>query len=345
MKAETTARIARTLIAIVVIVIFAVPTYSGINGYQTDTKDLVSIDSEYELKHMSESDLASNMYSAVKGKSDDVFTIHYINTSGVGETRIMDLKGLNDSDVQTAALNAAHDVLTYADKNKTALLLNGKGELMHQQIIMATADDLTAHIYTGMKVKKSITSTFVPTLSLNTWAGGEKVKISDINFEATDNRFEVEITVPFIVLGTAMASKQNFNIDVDIAYKDFMDVSFALDVPASTFFASSSYSPADLNATFSEGGKKLELNVSVSGLPPSLEAQIDDVKFTVDGSKITVQSMNDKTIVENLEKYKNEDGELVFKYDDSGTEKEIKIDAEMSDSFIKIIKSMPGATA
>lgn len=349
MKAATTAKIARLIIVIAIVVILAIPTYAGIQSFSMNNGELIATDATYELDCMSEEDIKRNLKNAISGDDGSLnegFTVSY--GSVIGKPVPNDESGL--ALLAHALKISGEDYATVLDK---------EGKIVKQQSITGN-NTVSLYIYTGLKLTTAAVNTVTPTVSLNTNIHGEPSKISDVLISKEDDSYRIRIEIPLILVATSLAAKNpNINLWLTIDYNSFFTMDIALDVPLSMFTSSGSMPKLTTEVKSGEtyDGVKTTQSVELSSdvanmsLLEGKNITIGDyngteggVKVKVDGDKVIVMADKEE-IVEALKSSCNPDGTLTVQCDG----KTYTMPAEMTASLInisgKVIDQWKGGSA
>lgn len=290
MKAVTISKIARVIIAISVAIIIAIPVYGGLQSFQMSGTDFVEVESEYELANMTESNLKSNI-SNVIGDSND-YKIVYGNT-------IESVKASN-LNVLVAKIKSSGA--------ETATLLDADGKIATQDIIVGS-NGMSQYIYTGLKLSSGLIKSVTPTVDINAKTPNGTNKISNVEFDAMEDKYNIAIELPMVAVASALYLNSSINLDVGIEYGVFFKANIQMDLPAEMF--RSDDMPPMPTPVISPDKKSIELDTGIA-LPENIDAKVGDVSIKVTtGGSIDVKS-TDASIVDSLRASLEKDGQLVL---------------------------------
>ena len=357
MKAVTIAKIARLIVIIAVIVVLAIPTFSGLESYRVNDGEFVMTNSIYELDCMTADDLSNNIKDAMG--DGEGYTISYGSVIG---------KPVPSDNAGRDALAA--EIKTAATPGMKATLMDPEGNIAKQMTIMGSGDGYTQYIFTGLKLTVSMVNTFTPTISLESVINGTRNKISDVEITKFEDSFGIKMEIPYLLFGTALAASMingdaaKIGMSIGIEYNSFFTMNLKLDLPLKDMIQgfNPEIDPSTVVKvkTAEEGqppitypgtnpaytGLELtqEVEVDVSGFSGVSDLISDDFAATIGdfgadggmrievGSDGKVHFMADQDkLVDALMNSREEDGSLIIHVD--GSSDPIVITAEQFDSF------------
>ena len=352
MKAVTIAKIARLIVIIAVIVVLAIPTFSGLESYRVNDGEFVMTNSIYELDCMTADDLSNNIKDAMG--DGEGYTISYGSVIG---------KPVPSDNAGRDALAA--EIKTAATPGMKATLMDPEGNIAKQMTIMGSGDGYTQYIFTGLKLTGSMVNTFTPTISLESVINGTRNKISDVEITKFEDSFGIKMEIPYLLFGTALAASMingdaaKIGMSIGIEYNSFFTMNMKLDLPLKDMIQGfnpeidpstvveindTSHPYSGTNPAYDSVTVTQEVEIDVSGFSGVGDLISDDFAATIGdfgadgglrievGSDGKVHFMADQgKLVETLLNSREDDGSLVIHVD--GSSDPIVITAEQFDSF------------
>ena len=342
MKAVTIAKITRWVVIIAVVIVLAIPTYGGAQSLQINGGEFVSTESVYELNCMSSKELATNIMDVTNGGSG--YTIAYGSVAGRAVPTAQ-------SEVETMATE-----IKAAEPNGKATLMKPDGSIAKQMMIMGSGTeigDYSQYIFTGLKLSGTMVDTITPTVTMDSYIGGVKNKISDVEIEKTSDSYRLKMKIPYVLMGAAIVRQDaRVGITVGMQYSNFFDftISMSLSVDKITAGSGASITPPEVKKDVPYSGsnhsydgvnitQEVDFTAPVSGVPQvaggvgSFGSGDGGVRLEVeaDGS---MKLMSDKeNLLDALQSAREPDGSLTINLDGGET---YKINGEQVDSLMSM---------